>query len=128
MNQNVFGATDFAQLEADYQRWLEKNRQTKELPGKYENLSWEPIKALYTPLDTQDIDYNTEIGHSGEFPYTRSIHNNLYRGKLWTMRLFSGFATPEETNARYHFLLERGQTGLSVAFDFAGAHGLRLRF
>ncbi len=123
MNQNVFGATDFAQLEADYQRWLEKNRKTKELAGKYENLSWTPIKPLYTPLDVQDIDYNTEIGHSGEFPYTRSIHNNLYRGKLWTMRLFSGFATPEETNARYHFLLERGQTGLSVAFDLPALMG-----
>ncbi len=119
----MFGATDFEQLEASYQKWLEKNRQTKELPGKYENLSWEKIKPLYTPLDIKDIDYNTEIGHSGDFPYTRSIHNNLYRGKLWTMRLFSGFATPEETNARYHFLLERGQTGLSVAFDLPALMG-----
>ncbi|MDW8465841.1 MAG: methylmalonyl-CoA mutase family protein [Chloroherpetonaceae bacterium] len=110
-------------LEASYQRWLEKNRETKELPGKYENLSWEKIKPLYTPLDVKDIDYLKEIGHSGEFPYTRSIHNNLYRGKLWTMRLFSGFATPEETNARYHFLLERGQTGLSVAFDLPALMG-----
>lgn len=119
----MFGTIDFEQLEASYQKWLEKNRQTKELPGKYENLSWEKIKPLYTPLDIKDIDYNTEIGHSGDFPYTRSIHNNLYRGKLWTMRLFSGFATPEETNARYHFLLERGQTGLSVAFDLPALMG-----
>lgn len=110
-------------LEASYQQWLEKNREAKELPGKYENLSWEKIKPLYTPLDVKDIDYHQEIGHSGEFPYTRSIHNNLYRGKLWTMRLFSGFATPEETNARYHFLLERGQTGLSVAFDLPALMG-----
>lgn len=119
----MFGTIDFEQLEASYQKWLEKNHQTKELPGKYENLSWEKIKPLYTPLDIKDIDYNTEIGHSGDFPYTRSIHNNLYRGKLWTMRLFSGFATPEETNARYHFLLERGQTGLSVAFDLPALMG-----
>ncbi|MFN3428155.1 MAG: methylmalonyl-CoA mutase [Candidatus Thermochlorobacter sp.] len=123
MNHSMFGTIDFEQLEASYQKWLEKNRQTKELPGKYENLSWEKIKPLYTPLDIKDIDYNTEIGHSGDFPYTRSIHNNLYRGKLWTMRLFSGFATPEETNARYHFLLERGQTGLSVAFDLPALMG-----
>ncbi|MFQ3598257.1 MAG: methylmalonyl-CoA mutase family protein [Chloroherpetonaceae bacterium] len=116
-------ATDFEKLEADYQRWLEKNRTTKELPTKYENLSWEKIKPLYTPLDTAHIDYTTEIGNSGEFPYTRSIHNNLYRGKLWTMRLFSGFATPEETNQRYKFLLERGQTGLSVAFDLPALMG-----
>ncbi|MFN3385785.1 MAG: methylmalonyl-CoA mutase [Candidatus Thermochlorobacter sp.] len=123
MNHSMFGTIDFEQLEASYQKWLEKNHQTKELPGKYENLSWEKIKPLYTPLDIKDIDYNTEIGHSGDFPYTRSIHNNLYRGKLWTMRLFSGFATPEETNARYHFLLERGQTGLSVAFDLPALMG-----
>ncbi len=116
-------STDYEKLEADYQRWLEKNRATKELPAKYENLSWEKIKPLYTPLDTAHIDYNTEIGHSGEFPYTRSIHNNLYRGKLWTMRLFAGFATPEETNQRYKFLLERGQTGLSVAFDLPALMG-----
>src|SRR6202521_1819065 len=58
-----------------------------------------------------------EISPAGEFPYTRGIHRNMYRGKLWTMRQFSGFATPEETNRRYHYLLEQGQTGLSVAFD-----------
>src|SRR5258706_9662405 len=58
-----------------------------------------------------------EVPPPGEFPYTRGIHRDMYRGKLWTMRQFSGFATPEETNARYHYLLEQGQTGLSVAFD-----------
>src|SRR6059036_1584846 len=58
-----------------------------------------------------------DIPPPGEFPYTRGIHRDMYRGKLWTMRQFSGFATPEETNARYHYLLKQGQTGLSVAFD-----------
>src|SRR5438046_6231547 len=58
-----------------------------------------------------------ELSAPGEFPYTRGIHRDMYRGKLWTMRQFSGFATPEETNARYHYLLGQGQTGLSVAFD-----------
>src|SRR5260221_1611792 len=58
-----------------------------------------------------------ELGPPGEFPYTRGIHRDMYRGKLWTMRQFSGFATPEETNRRYHYLLGQGQTGLSVAFD-----------
>src|SRR5213082_740502 len=58
-----------------------------------------------------------EIPPPGEFPYTRGIHRDMYRGRLWTMRQFSGFATPEETNARYHYLLQQGQTGLSVAFD-----------
>jgi methylmalonyl-CoA mutase, N-terminal domain len=115
--------TDYQKLEADYQKWLEKNRKTKEQPAKYENLSWEKINPLYTPLDTASTDYTQSIGNSGEFPYTRSIHNNLYRGKLWTMRLFAGFATPEETNQRYKFLLERGQTGLSVAFDLPALMG-----
>src|SRR5437899_9088803 len=58
-----------------------------------------------------------ELPPPGEFPYSRGIHRDMYRGKLWTMRQFSGFATPEETNARYHYLLQQGQTGLSVAFD-----------
>src|SRR5713226_9561386 len=58
-----------------------------------------------------------ELSPPGDFPYTRGIHRDMYRGKLWTMRQFSGFATPEETNARYHYLLSQGQTGLSVAFD-----------
>lgn len=114
---------DFGKLEADYQKWLEKNQSQTELPGKYENLSWQKIKTLYTPLDTASIDYTAEIGNSGQFPYTRSIHHNLYRGRNWTMRLFSGFATPEETNRRYHFLLEHGQTGLSVAFDLPALMG-----
>ncbi|NTV47615.1 MAG: methylmalonyl-CoA mutase, partial [Chlorobiales bacterium] len=123
MSIEAKAADDFGKLEADYQRWLEKNQSQTEQPGKYENLSWQKIKPLYTPLDISSIDYSAEIGNSGQFPYTRSIHHNLYRGRHWTMRLFSGFATPEETNRRYHFLLEHGQTGLSVAFDLPALMG-----
>lgn len=123
MSIEAKAAADFGKLEADYQRWLEKNQSQTEQPGKYENLSWQKIKPLYTPLDISSIDYSAEIGNSGQFPYTRSIHHNLYRGRHWTMRLFSGFATPEETNRRYHFLLEHGQTGLSVAFDLPALMG-----
>src|SRR5215469_15528363 len=76
-----------------------------------------PIAPLYGPEQVQELDRSRDLGEPGEFPYTRGIHRDMYRGKLWTMRQFSGFATPEETNRRYHYLLEQGQTGLSVAFD-----------
>jgi methylmalonyl-CoA mutase N-terminal domain/subunit len=79
---------------------------------QFTTISGVPIQPLYGPED-----FAGEIGEPGEFPYTRGIHHDMYRGKLWTMRQFSGFATPEETNRRYHYLLEQGQTGLSVAFD-----------
>src|SRR5688572_32363318 len=75
------------------------------------------VAALYTPGDIDALDYQRDLGDPGEFPYTRGIHASGYRGKLWTMRQFAGFGTPEETNARYKQLLAGGGTGLSVAFD-----------
>jgi methylmalonyl-CoA mutase N-terminal domain/subunit len=75
------------------------------------------LKRLYTPLDVADLDYCGELGFPGEFPFTRGVQSTMYRGRLWTMRQYAGFATPEETNKRYKYLLEHGQTGLSVAFD-----------
>jgi len=75
------------------------------------------LKRLYTPLDVADLDYCGELGFPGEFPFTRGVQPTMYRGRLWTMRQYAGFATPEETNKRYKYLLEHGQTGLSVAFD-----------
>ncbi len=83
----------------------------------FTTLSGVPIQPLYGPQDLGGFDPARDLGVPGEFPYTRGIHRDMYRGKLWTMRQFSGFATPEETNRRYHYLLEQGQTGLSVAFD-----------
>jgi len=76
-----------------------------------------PVEPLYGPEQLAGFDPARDLGAPGAFPYTRGIHETMYRGKLWTMRQFSGFATPEETNRRYHYLLEQGQTGLSVAFD-----------
>jgi len=75
------------------------------------------LKRLYTPLDVADLDYCNELGFPGEFPFTRGVQPTMYRGRLWTMRQYAGFATPEETNKRYKYLLDHGQTGLSVAFD-----------
>ncbi len=79
--------------------------------------SSEPINRLYTPLDVADLEYLRDLGNPGEYPYTRGIHATMHRGKLWTMRMFAGFGTAEETNARFKYLLEQGQTGLSIAFD-----------
>ncbi|MFH2104243.1 MAG: methylmalonyl-CoA mutase family protein [Chloroflexota bacterium] len=79
--------------------------------------SSEPIDRLYTPLDVPELDYDRDLGLPGEYPYTRGVHPTMHRGKLWTMRMFAGFGTAEETNARFKYLLDQGQTGLSVAFD-----------
>ena len=75
------------------------------------------IDNLYTPDDRQAFDYDQELGYPGEFPFTRGVQPTMYRGRIWTMRQYSGFASAEATNRRYHYLLEQGQTGLSVAFD-----------
>jgi methylmalonyl-CoA mutase N-terminal domain/subunit len=80
-------------------------------------LSGIPVQPFYGPGDVADLVRRRDLGEPGEFPYTRGIHKTMYQGRLWTMRQFSGFATPEETNARYRYLLSQGQTGLSVAFD-----------
>ncbi len=82
-----------------------------------------PVKRLYTPLDIENQDYLDDIGFPGEYPFTRGVHATGHRGKLWTMRMFAGFGTAEETNARYKYLLEQGNMGLSVAFDLATLMG-----
>jgi methylmalonyl-CoA mutase N-terminal domain/subunit len=88
------------------------------LPTKaFTTLSGLPVEAVYGPEDLAGFDPARDLSEPGQFPYTRGIHSDMYRGRLWTMRQFSGFATPEETNRRYLYLLEQGQTGLSVAFD-----------
>ncbi len=82
-----------------------------------------PIERLYTPLDVSEFDYMRDLGLPGEYPYTRGIHATGHRGKLWTMRMFAGFGTAEETNTRFKYLLENGNMGLSVAFDLATLMG-----
>ena len=81
-------------------------------------------QRLYTPLDIQDFDYGEKLGFPGQYPFTRGVQPTMYRGRLWTMRAYAGFATAEETNARYKYLLEAGQTGLSVAMDLPTQIGL----
>ena len=84
---------------------------------EFTTVSGHPISRLYTPADVAGIDFESEIGYPGQPPFTRGIHQTMYRGRLWTMRQFAGFGTPEDTNERLRFLLGQGQTGLSVAFD-----------
>ncbi len=100
------------------EKWQKEKEKGKRPPDRtFISVSGESVKELYTPLDIEDFDYNRDLGFPGEYPYARGIRNNMYRGRLWTMRQFSGMGTPRQTNQRYHFLLNRGQTGLSVAFD-----------
>jgi methylmalonyl-CoA mutase N-terminal domain/subunit len=90
---------------------------TPERPGPFTTISGQPIERLYTAESVDALDYARDIGNPGEFPYVRGIHPTGYRGKVWTMRQFAGFGTPEETNQRYKDLIAAGGTGLSVAFD-----------
>jgi methylmalonyl-CoA mutase N-terminal domain/subunit len=92
-------------------------KQHPEMKKRFESVSLEAVDRLYTPADTAQLDFSNDISFPGEFPYTRGIHPSGYRGKIWTMRQFAGFSTPEETNRRFQYLLEQGQTGLSVAYD-----------
>ncbi len=102
----------------DKKDWLEKEYLPSSLrKAKFTTISGEELDPLYTPEDIAGLDYQRDLGYPGCYPFTRGIHPTMYRGRLWTMRQFSGFGTAEDTNRRYKFLLERGQTGLSVAFD-----------
>src|SRR5436190_1016320 len=89
----------------------------------FQTVSLEEVDRLYDPSNLRDLDFQRDISEPGEFPYTRGIHSSGYRGKLWTMRQFAGFGSPEETNARFKYLLKEGQTGLSVAYDLPALMG-----
>ncbi len=98
------------------QKWQEEVSSSSKRDYNFDTVSGSSVDPLYYPADADD-DYLEKLGFPGQYPYTRGIHASMYRGKLWTMRQFSGFGTPEDTNARYHYLLKQGQTGLSVAYD-----------
>ena len=109
-------------IEEEVERWETDTlgpalRKHPEAKARFETVSLEEVDRLYTPADVAQVDFSRDISFPGEFPYTRGIHPTGYRGKMWTMRQFAGFSTPEETNSRFRYLLEQGQTGLSVAFD-----------
>ena len=111
-----------------YEKWKDEIlepalKKNPERLKEFMTTSSQKVDRLYTPLDTAHIDYQRDISYPGEFPYTRGIHSTMYRGRLWTMRMFAGFGSAEETNARFKYLLEQGQTGLSTAFDLPTLYG-----
>ena len=114
-------SSDF--LKDKKKKYMEEIESLPAMDRDYTTVSSVPIDILYTPDDVEDIDFMREIGFPGEYPFTRGVHKNMYRGKLWTMRMFSGMGSAKDTNERYHFLLDGGQTGLSVAFDLPTLYG-----
>jgi len=118
----MFDRQELEQIRLAQEKWqkdtLQNNlEQMPERKEKFITTSSEPIQRLYTPLDIAEMDYLTTLGIPGEYPFTRGVHPTMHRSRLWTMRMFAGFGTAEETNQRFKYLLEQGQTGLSIAFD-----------
>jgi methylmalonyl-CoA mutase N-terminal domain/subunit len=117
-------ASTIDELRARRQAWEERvAREGLEGPGPFVTTSGRPIARLYSPTDLPDFDYTRDLGNPGEYPFTRGVHLTGYRGKPWTIRMFAGFGSAEETNERYRYLLAHGETGLSVAFDLGTLMG-----
>ena len=107
----------------DKDNWYKSYKDSHKRDVDFTTISNIDVPPLSTPYDLQNLDFKKEIGYPGTYPYTRGVHNTMYRGKLWTMRQFAGFGSPEDTNKRFKFLLSQGQTGLSVAFDMPALMG-----
>jgi len=124
----MFDKEKLERIRESYERWEETTLQQRlaqhpERKQKFTTVSGEEMERLYTPLDIADMDYERHLGMPGEYPFTRGVHPTMYRGRPWTMRMFAGYGTAEETNARFKYLLEHGETGLSVAFDYPTLYG-----
>src|SRR5258707_45933 len=116
-------ATRSRLTDADAERWTrERFAGTPERDAPFSTISGEPIKPLYTERDLP-ADPDEAIGFPGEYPYTRRVYPSMYRGRMWTMRQFAGFGSARETNERFRYLLDHGQTGLSTAFDMPSLMG-----
>ncbi|MFW9940449.1 MAG: methylmalonyl-CoA mutase [Candidatus Thorarchaeota archaeon] len=116
--------TEFDKIKEDMEEWQNSYPNKKERRKSFRNLSDIDIKRLYTPNDVKELNYELDLGFPGQYPFTRGAYPNMYRGRLWTMRQFAGFGTAEQTNNRYKFLIEHGQTGLSVAFSLHTIYGI----
>src|SRR6266403_746919 len=106
------------------ERWEKEVASAPTRPQPPTTVSSVPIEPLYTPESLNGFDPDTDLGYPGQYPFTRGVHATMYRSRLWTMRQFAGFGTPRQTNERFRFLLEKGQTGLSTAFDLPTLMGL----
>ena len=124
----MFDEEDLAEIRAERERWasetLEPFLENGERKERFATVSNHEVDRLYTPEDVSDIDYDEDLGYPGEPPYTRGAYPTMYRGRTWTMRQFAGFGTAEETNERFHYLIDEGQTGLSTAFDMPTLMGI----
>jgi len=118
--QGMSGKSD---IRKDEERWHEEVKDLAEIRERFITTSSEEIDPLYTPTSLDGFDYLRDLGFPGEYPYTRGVYKNMYRGRMWTMRMFAGFGTAEDTNERFKYLLEHGQTGLSTAFDLPTLYG-----
>ncbi len=124
----MFDRQELEEIKQAQDKWEETTLQktlarAPERADKFITTSSEEIDRLYTPLDIAEMDYPRDLGFPGEYPYTRGVHATMHRGRLWTMRMFAGFGTAEETNARFKYLLAHGETGLSCAFDLPTLYG-----
>ena len=122
-NINMFDKNEIKKIAEERKRWelttVPKWIETKpERQKEFYTISGIPVKRVYTLEDIKDLDYMRDLGFPGEYPFTRGIHATMYRGRIWTMRQFSGFGTAEQTNQRFKYLLKEGETGLSIAFDY----------
>lgn len=118
----MFDEKKLGEVQESLNNWEKTNveKAISKFPERKPNFSTSSdidVKRLYTPLDIKDMDYNEDLGYPGEYPFTRGVQPTMYRGRLWTMRQYAGFGNAEESNQRYKYLLEQGQTGLSIAFD-----------
>jgi len=120
---SLFSAEALKTIRGEEERW--RSAMSKRAPWKrdFTTVSSMEVNPLSTPADVSDLDFQRDLGFPGEFPFTRGIHPTGYRGRLWTMRQFAGFGTPRQTNKRFHYLLEHGQTGLSTAFHLPTLYG-----
>ncbi|HET8853066.1 MAG TPA: methylmalonyl-CoA mutase family protein, partial [Ktedonobacteraceae bacterium] len=123
----LFDTTTLEHLKVERRRWEENTvKKSQARMPEHDHLmttSSVPINRVYTPQDNEGLDYSRDIGLPGEYPYTRGVQPTMYRAKPWTMRMFAGFGTAEDTNARFKYLLKQGQTGLSTAFDMPTLYG-----
>ena len=117
----LFNEDEVARIRSAKKAWQEylqeKLASASQAKESFTTVSGKEIRELYTPVDTKDFDYAIKLGFPGQYPYTRGVQASMYRGRHWTMRMFAGLGSAEETNERFHYLVSRGQTGLSTAFD-----------
>ncbi len=117
----MFNKECLERIAVDKKKWQqffqESISKAPERLKSFSTVSDRPIRNIYTPLDIKDLDYSNDIGFPGQYPFTRGVQPSMYRGRLWTMRMFAGFGSARDTNKRFHHLVDEGQTGLSIAFD-----------